>query len=107
MTDSDRRRASRIPCIIEAAFSSESPFIDGRLTDLTPFGVFIDTLSTIPPGSEVTVKFTLPEFGQVKTKGKVIWTQDSVGMGVEFIKLSEDDRKKVEAFTKKSSAPPD
>ena len=107
MEDKDRRRASRIPCIIEAAFSSASPFIDGRLTDLTPYGVFIDTLTTIPPGSEVTVKFSLPEFGEIKTKGKVIWTQDNVGMGVEFVNLAPEDLQKIEQFGKKASAPSD
>ena len=107
MDEKDRRRASRIPCILEAAFSSQSPFIDGRLTDLTPYGVFIDTMTTIPPGSEVTVKFGLPELGEIKTKGKVVWTQDNVGMGVEFLDLSPEDHKKIEDFSSKSSAPAD
>ncbi len=105
MAESDRRRASRIPCIVEAAFSSQSPFIDGRLTDLTPYGVFIDTMTTIPPASEVTVKFTLPEFGEIKAKGKVIWTQDNIGMGIEFVDLPTEDLKKIEDFSAKLSAP--
>ncbi len=105
MAESDRRRASRIPCIVEAAFSSQSPFIDGRLTDLTPYGVFIDTMTTIPSASEVIVKFSLPEFGEIKAKGKVIWTQDNIGMGIEFVDLPSEDRKKIEDFSAKLSAP--
>lgn len=64
-------------------------------------GVFIETRKILPEGTEVTVKFNLPNSDIIiVAKARVAWTNDPgflkketlpPGMGLQFIDLSLDD----------------
>ncbi len=97
----ERRRMIRVNCVIEVQFSSNSPLMKGRLTDINLYGIFIDTTNTLPPGTQIDLRFTLPDIPEIITKGKVIWVQERVGMGIEFFSLSEANKKNIEAFVQK------
>ena len=69
-------------------------------------GLFIDTVSPLPTGTAVSLEFGLPgQSGLVKVDGQVVWVRPefdpkgfSPGMGVQFKKINEADREKIEQF---------
>lgn len=98
----ERRRMKRVDYVIDVEFACDSPSIKGRLTDISAYGIFINTLTTLPAGSEIDVRFTLPGIPEIVTKGNVAWVQDHIGMGIEFQDLSEDQKINVVAFMQKT-----
>lgn len=103
----ERRRTRRLNCVVEVQLSSEGPIpvMRGRLGDISANGIFIDIpttfLSSVSPGYEIDIKFTLPGLPEIAGKGTVAWIREGVGIGVEFQDLSEDHRKTIVTFTQK------
>lgn len=97
----EQRRMKRVDCVIDVEFACDSPFMKGHLTDISAYGIFIDTPTTLPTGCEVDVRFTLPGIPEIVTKGNVAWVQDRIGMGIEFKNLSEDQEINIVAFMQK------
>jgi type IV pilus assembly protein PilZ len=66
-------------------------------------GLFIDTLSPLPAGTDVSLEFGLPgQTGSVHVEGQVVWVRPefdpkgfSPGMGVQFKKINQADREKI------------
>ena len=61
--------------------------------------------SPLDPGSQVTIRFSLPDSNEIRTRGEVMWVnqsdEDEPGMGVKFIGLSKEDRETILAAIKK------
>jgi uncharacterized protein (TIGR02266 family) len=82
-------------------YKSEGNYLFDFSYNLGAGGIFIHTQSILPRGSVVVMNFTLPETGEkFEVKGQVMWTQEvapeaeaSTGMGVQFMNLSEDQRR--------------
>jgi uncharacterized protein (TIGR02266 family) len=101
MEQSERRRAPRIPRLVEVRYQSNSPPLTARLTDISERGIFVDTPNPLPVGSPVTLSFLLtntPGEKPITMEGKVAWHQETVGMGIEFVQLKEEDRAKIKRF---------
>jgi uncharacterized protein (TIGR02266 family) len=101
MEQSDRRRAPRIPRLVEVRYQSDSPPMTARLTDISERGIFVDTPNPLPVGSPVTLSFLLtntPGEKPIAMEGNVAWRQETVGMGIEFVQLKEEDRAKIKRF---------
>jgi hypothetical protein len=71
---------------------------DCRILSLTPKKVFVE--SFVPPltGSQVMLRFDLPNGHQVCTAGVVSSHQFKVGFGVDFTKISEKDSGRIAEF---------
>ena len=103
MEQSERRKFPRLEKIIEIQYSSNSPRFQARITDMSEEGVFIDTLNPLEEGTMVQFKFTIsdsPNDPAIQGEGKVIWNQNTVGMGIEFSQLDEKDRGRIRDFVK-------
>ena len=101
MEQPERRRAPRIPRLVEVRYQSDSPPMTARLTDISERGIFVDTSNPLPVGSPVTLSFLLtntPGENPIAVEGKVAWHQKTVGMGIEFVQLKEDDRTKIKRY---------
>lgn len=71
-------------------------------------GVFIETRMILPEGTEITVKFNLPNTDSIiVAKAMVAWINDPSalkkpslppGMGLQFLDLSLDDLHTIRAF---------
>ncbi|HEX9756251.1 MAG TPA: PilZ domain-containing protein [Nitrospiria bacterium] len=103
MDQKDRRNSPRVPIIIEIQFSSNSPPITARITDVSERGVFIDTVNPLQSGDQVKFNFRLsnsPSEKPIDGEGTVVWNQQTVGMGIEFSQLSEENKKRLNDFIK-------
>lgn len=74
---------------------SDSNFFTGFSTNISEGGVFVATVSLLPLGSEVDLRFTLPSGHSIEVRGVVRWTREIndrtpdifPGMGVQFQNL--------------------
>jgi len=81
----ERRRDARYPftAAVEAVELRSQTRIQGRTTDLSRGGCFIDTLTTFQPGSIVKMRL-VKEKRSFETRAKVIYSLADMGMGVKF-----------------------
>lgn len=97
--DQERRSSRRVPLIAEVEYSSDSPAVSRRLTDLSVDGLFIDTMTPLPPGTLISIRFNLPDEPlPVVVLGEVVWGQEHLGMGVRFMNLRPKDRERIRAY---------
>ena len=85
----DRRRAERVPVNMEFGRVDTQTWI----SDLSEYGVFIQTERPARPGARVRLKFTilLEDPVVIEADGRVVRHQeDPPGMGIEFLDLSPE-----------------
>jgi uncharacterized protein (TIGR02266 family) len=69
-------------------------------------GIFLITQEPIATGTNLKISFTLPDDDRpIEAMGQVIWQRDQrtapdrqPGMGVQFMKIAQDDQDRVRAF---------
>jgi CheY-like chemotaxis protein len=104
------RVAPRIPTQIPATYDARARGSgEGVITNLSESGAFLSCRSPVPPGSKLSVDFTLPKGTYVQTESQAIWvnhgetearTNYSRGMGIRFRDLSGESVRAVAAFVK-------
>ncbi len=105
-TPASRRTSPRVSLNAEVDLSSDTNFFSGFSTDIASGGLFIATLSMLPIGTTVHVKFTLPDGTEISVGGDVRWVRvfDErsptmlPGMGIQFVGLSASAEAAIEAF---------
>jgi hypothetical protein len=88
------RRALKLECELICRYWDEP--VRHRVSDLSPYGAWIDTFFPLHEGAEVVVAFTPPRSaGEITVFGRVMRastlrypTRGRVGMGVEFSDLT-------------------
>lgn len=78
--------------------------------DLSEGGAFFDRAIPHPVGTEVNVVFILPgdDLAPIRCRGQVVNVPemgDGLGMGVQFLDLSEPDRVRIDVFAAEVEAP--
>ncbi len=101
-----RRTSPRASLTAEVDLSSDTNFFNGFSTDIAAGGLFIATLTILPVGTCVSVKFSLPNGTQIRANGEVRWVrvfderspQMLPGIGIQFVDLPETEKLAIEAF---------
>jgi uncharacterized protein (TIGR02266 family) len=75
--------------------------------DVSEGGMFVETDTPLPAGSILTLRFNLDNDTSVMAKGVVTYQIRKFGMGVQFIELSPDDRKRIEEYVGRSHVLPE
>lgn len=99
--DGEKRQGARAPAIAEVAFDHKGMRFQGRISDLSRGGMYIDTINPLPEGSTVGFQFSLPgdsPESPVAGQGRVVWMVHMQGMGISFTFLSDEDRARLEAY---------
>lgn len=105
-----RLAGARIPIQILVDYKSGGSYLFDFCKDIGSGGVFIETESPKPMGTELELTFTIPDNkATINTKGKVIWVQEKVagrsdlvtGMGVQFIAFKTSHKDQLEAFVQR------
>lgn len=90
MTD---RVHDRIPLSLEVLYRTAGAFLVSYTSNLSKGGLFIETDRPLAVGTDLLLRFTIPEHGPIEVTGVVAWIRPTVadgkpaGMGVEFEQL--------------------
>ncbi|MBI5477871.1 MAG: TIGR02266 family protein [Deltaproteobacteria bacterium] len=96
MTD-EFRQFGRVPVALEVRYASTCAFLVAYTTNLSKGGVFLETPTPLPVGSEITLTISAPHAPEpMVVEGRVAWVRDQsdpeghpVGMGVQFSQLEQ------------------
>jgi uncharacterized protein (TIGR02266 family) len=100
----DRRRTPRIKASMPIALNYNDHVSCCKSIDISYDGMFILTDAALPPDAEVVLRFRLPDDSELlNIESRVVWTKQvsnlaPAGMGIEFIRMSYDHRRKITAF---------
>jgi hypothetical protein len=98
MSDPDKRANKRVsyPCEVECSGvgMGMSP-LNPRISDLSITGAFVDSVVTLPAGTKMRLKFSLPSL-VVNCLGEVVHDMPQFGMGVRFVDLTAEQRLAIE-----------
>ena len=89
----DKREKPRNLSLTEVTFEHEGMSFQGRVSDLSEGGFYIDTINPLPVGTTIGFRFFLPGMGPdalIIGEGTVAWQRRHLGMGVRFIALDEE-----------------
>ena len=88
----DKRASKRVsyPCEVECSGVGVgmSP-LNPRISDLSVTGAFIDSMVTLPEGTNLKLKFSLPSL-IVSCNAVVMHEMPQFGMGVRFLELAPE-----------------
>ena len=97
----NRRGAVRVARAIDFQYSANCPLIKARLEDISETGAFVDTTHPLTVGSQLDFTFRLPypeDPAPIEGRGRVVWVQPTVGVGLEFQQLADEDRQRLRYF---------
>jgi hypothetical protein len=97
MSFSERRRHERVSVDIHVywGWAEDCPFQD-RIISLSAGGYFLRTSQGAPRGTEIFVKFWLPD--ERTLGGEVRYQLEKWGVGVEFMGLGAEETARLEAL---------
>ena len=98
----EHRAHPRVAVAVAIGLETESHFFAGLSGDISEGGVFVQTYRDLPVGSDVEVRFDLPD-GELTTHGRVRWHRDNSdssppGVGIAFDTLGDEDRRVIQRF---------
>jgi hypothetical protein len=83
---------------LNLVYEGRSEKIEVRAPDLSTRGMFIHIPQAFPEGAVIKVEFTLTRSGyQVKARSEVRYCLPGVGIGVEFVDITDEAREKIES----------
>ncbi len=96
----DRRRFSRFSLEARVALyaGQVEPKAYGRAVDMSEGGLSVLTVDELTIGERLTVAFTIPQLNQTFRMECVVRTQEGYKYGLEFLKISDTDRKDLSEF---------
>jgi hypothetical protein len=96
MDESDRRLQKRLLFCNEVEVVGFGP---RRSSDLSIGGMFLESMVTFPAGNLLDLRFKLNERDErpIEVKARVSYEVPSVGVGVEFVDLSAEDRDRIQS----------
>ena len=106
----EKRNQPRVMVRALVDYESNGTYLYDYSNDLSEGGIFIETDNPLPQGSELTLRFTLPDVDRVfEIKGVVAWVNGVdnkskkmlMGMGVEFTNMEGDDKSTLDEYIKK------
>lgn len=95
----ERRKFRRVTILQEVFFGKKK---NHRVNDVSEEGMYINTREAFIKGSVIDLSFRLfNDEKPIKVKGEVCYIQEGEGMGVRFVDLDPEDRKRIRAFVDK------
>jgi len=82
---------------ISVRYEGKAEQVADRLPDVSPQGMFINTNQRFPEGAVLNLSFRLALSGaEIQTRCEVRYCQPGVGVGVEFIGISDEAKEQIE-----------
>jgi uncharacterized protein (TIGR02266 family) len=89
------RRQPRLPIKLEVEYRTAGAFLVSYSVNLSKGGIFVETATPLPVGSQVDLAFEVPGAGSLEVTGVVAWVRQGTfdglpdGMGIQFETLDE------------------
>jgi type IV pilus assembly protein PilZ len=106
----DRRQWQRVLVDLEVDYGNQENYLFAYIRDISATGIFVRTNSPVEPGTRHNVRFTPHGASDpLELEGEVIWINpyrpgqpDNLhpGMGIRFIGLSDDERRRLSELIK-------
>lgn len=92
-----RRRHTRYQCTggVELRRSEGTPAIFASLSDISVEGCYVETVSTLPAGTEVLFMLRIRD-AVIRGRAVIKSSNHAVGMGLEFMHLATEDQQRLE-----------
>jgi hypothetical protein len=94
----ERRRSVRIEKFLEVKYWTNRYSVEAHTADISEHGVFFDTRSPLEPGTILAFSIRLsdePSDAPVLGTGRVVWAEPMMGMGIDFLEVSPEDRDRI------------
>ena len=89
----EKRRHPRVKASIQIDWGLTPECLrHDRITSFSIGGCFLQTDEALTASSNIFIRFYLSNTGERIIKGEVIYNLENVGLGVEFINLTERDK---------------
>lgn len=92
------RKHPRVNLVTQVESLAEGRISLGRVENISVGGMLVLTRETFEAGSEVVVRFNLPDGGHVEAAARVMHTKPGAQMGIQFLNLTEEDRRAIAGF---------
>jgi len=83
--------------VVEVVDLHSETSLQGKTTDLSMFGCFVETWDPLPPETKVRVKIT-SRGAQFVALGRVARVRPSAGMGITFTDIAPNDQQTLEEW---------
>ena len=96
----ERRRAQRQDWIVDIYYDHSESVGIAQARNISPHGLYFNTLAVIPTGTRLKMRLPLdPEVKEYLVVDAVVaYSQPQVGVGVEFVGMSEEDKERLARF---------
>jgi hypothetical protein len=103
---SEKRRSARYKCEGSIEIFQEGSDLRtwATFTDISMHGCYVEATATLPVGTDVRIRLQIKGI-QVQSKGKIRVTYPSLGMGIAFAEMSEEDRARLKDLLRTISRP--
>ena len=96
------RKYDRVGITLEVNYNTEMDFLNAYTRNISAGGMFIRTMYPLPEGTELNMKFAIPEIkADFSVIAKVVWAAkpengsdpEESGMGINFMNMNEEKSK--------------
>ena len=95
----NRRASQRVALGVPVSYRAGQTIAGAVTLDVGKGGLAIRTMNPLALGTEVLLKFRLPNApDDIEAAGRVAWSDRKVGMGVQFERVAQDDQTAIDAF---------
>lgn len=95
----DRRLSPRVSLSVPVSYRAGQTIATAVTLNLGRGGMAVRTLSPLGSGLLVELRFRVPGKAEIEVRGRVVWTDSKVGMGVQFERVSAADQRAIDALT--------
>jgi hypothetical protein len=95
----EKRKHNRLPLPIAVLWEGAMGRREARTADISEAGCFVDTIGQAGVGEILRFTLGLPT-GELRIQGEVVYEIPSLGFGVRFTDISDDDQKRLEELIK-------
>jgi len=97
----EKRNSVRHAAITELTYEHNGVQFQGRISDLSQGGFFIDSINPLREGSLISFRFSLPgdeSMIPITGEGRVAWVLPLQGMGICITRISAVDQTRLKSF---------
>ena len=96
------REDERVPFYTEIMLESAAGMRGARISDVSPGGCYVDTISPAIEGEAISFQFKNPKDPKLKFTGTVAYVLPNLGFGIKFTDLTDEHKAAIDAIIKAS-----